>query len=270
MTQLIGAICDDGKKVITLSDRMVSTGDMTLAFEHPRIKAMVITQKSVVMTAGTVHEPDLLRQAKERAKGKERIVEIADILKEVYQEFREEHVVDEVLRPLAGIKSFAEWHGKQRSLHDGLVMDLNQGIANYRLGLSLLLAGVDNGGHLIRIDDPGIYRSFDSLSYCCIGMGDRHADNVYAWYKYSSAFPLVEALYIGFEAKKRSEMAGGVGKLTDILIMDTNGIKEICPGTINILEEIYYDRESKSERAGFDKRITELKIQMRELESSQD
>lgn len=270
MTQLIGAICENGKKVIALSDRMVSTGDMTLAFEHPRMKAVAISQRSVVMTAGTVHEPDLLRQAKERAKGKDRIIEIADVLKEVYQEFREEHVVDEVLRPLAGIKSFAEWHGKQRSLHDGLVMDLNQGIATYRLGLSLLLAGVDKIGHLIRIDDPGIYRSFDNLSYCCIGMGDRHADNVFAWYKYSSTFPLTEALYIGFEAKKRAEMAGGVGRSTDILLIDESSIKEISPDTIKILEEVYHDRESRSERAGFDERITELKIQMRELESSED
>lgn len=270
MTQLIGAICENGKKVIALSDRMVSTGDMTLAFEQPLIKAVAISQRSVVMTAGTVHEPDLLRQAKERAKGKDRIIEIADVLKEVYQEFREEHVVDEVLRPLAGIKSFEEWHGKQRSLHDGLVMDLNQGIANCRLGLSLLLAGVDKIGHLIRIDDPGIYRSFDNLSYCCIGMGDRHADNVFAWYKYSSTFPLNEALYIGFEAKKRAEMTGGVGRSTDILIIDEYGIKEICPESVNLLEEIYHDREQKSERAGFDKRITELEIQTSDLESPQD
>jgi 20S proteasome alpha/beta subunit len=149
-------------------------------------------------------------------------------------------------------------------------MDLNQGIATYRLGLSLLLAGVDKIGHLIRIDDPGIYRSYDSLSYCCIGMGDRHADSVFAWYKYSSTFPLTEALYIGFEAKKRAEMAGGVGRSTDILLIDESSIKEISPDTIKILEEVYHDRESRSERAGFDERITELKIQMCELESSED
>jgi len=270
MTQLIGVICENGKNVITLSDRMVSTGDMTLAFEHPRMKAVAISQRSVVMTAGTLHEPDLPRQAKERSKGKDRIIEIADVLKEVYQEFRDKHVVDEVLRPFAGIKSFSEWHAKQRGLHDGLVMDLNQCITNYRLGLSILLAGVDKIGHLIRIDDPGTYRSYDSLSYCCIGMGDRHADNVFAWYKYSSTFKLNEALYIGFEAKKRAEMAGGVGRSTDILLIDENSIQEISSDTIKILEEVYNDRESKSERAGFDERITKLKIQMCDMESSED
>ncbi len=66
MTQLIAAICENGNKVTTASDRMVSTGDMTLAFEHPRMKAIPITQKAIVLTAETVHEPDLLRQAKEQ------------------------------------------------------------------------------------------------------------------------------------------------------------------------------------------------------------
>ena len=248
---------------------MVSTGDMTLAFEHPRMKAIAITQKSIVMTAGTIHEPDLLLQAKEIARGKERLIEIADILKEVYQEYRDKHVIDEILRPLGGIKSFGEWHGKQKSLHDGIVMELNQNIASYRLGLSLLLAGVDTTGHLIRIDDPGVYNSYDNLSYCCIGMGNRHADNVFAWYKYSATFLMNEALYIGFEAKKRAEMAGGVGKSTDILIIDEKSINKVHPDTIKLLEEIYYERESKSERAGFDKKIRELEIQMCKMEGSE-
>ena len=270
MTQLIGAICEDGKKVIALSDRMVSTGDMTLAFEHPRMKALPISQKAIVLTAGTVHEPDLIRLAKERARGKDRILDIAEILKEVYQDIRERHVIDEILRPQAGIRSFAEWHAKQRSLHDGIVVDLNHAISTYELGLSLILAGVDDTGHLIRIGDPGIYRSYDALSYCCIGMGDRHSDNVFAWYKYSQALPLSEALYIAFEGKKRAEMAGGVGQATDIIVIGVNGIQQIKAETIKTLEEIYCERESRSERAGFDKSIKDLKVQTGSLENSSD
>jgi hypothetical protein len=270
MTQLIGAICEDGKKVIALSDRMVSTGDMTLAFEHPHMKARPITNKAIVLTAGTVHEPDMIRLAKDRARGKDKILDIADILKELYQDFREKHVIDEVLRPQAGIKSFAEWHAKQRSLHDGIVMDLSHAISNFRLELSLLLAGVDDTGHLIRIGDPGTYRSYDTLAYCCIGMGDRHSENVFAWYKYSQALPLTEALYIAFEGKKRAEMAGGVGQTTDIIVIDAKGIQQIKADTIKVLEEIYCERESRSERAGFDKSIKELKVQTGSLENSPD
>lgn len=267
MTQLVGAICEDGEKVITVTDRMVSTADMTLTFEHPHMKAVRISDKAVVLIAGTVHEPDLIRQATEKAKGRDRILEIADELKDAFQEIREKHLVDEVLRPQAGLRSFAEWHAKQRSLHDHTVISLNEEISKYMLGLSLMLAGVDSEGHLIRIGDPGTYRSYDNLSFCCMGMGDRHADNVFAWYRYSKAFRLNDALYVAFEAKKRAEMAGGVGQATDVLIIDNKGIKQVNAETIATLEEIYNDQETRSERTEFDKRITDIKIQTRKLET---
>jgi hypothetical protein len=268
MTQLVGALCDDGKEVITVSDRMVSTGDMTLTFEQPKIKAVQVSEKSVVLTAGTVHEPDLIRQAKVQARGLDRVLGIAEVLKEVYQEIREKHIVDEVLRPQTGLRSLAEWRAEQRGLHDGIIMGLNEEISRYRLRLSLLLAGYDDEGHIISIGDPGTYRSYDNLGYCCMGMGDRHADNVFAWYRYSRVFPLKDALFIAFEAKKRSEMAGGVGKSTDILIIDNEGVKEVAQSTVQSLEDIYNDREARAERTGFDKRISELEVQTQLLEAA--
>ena len=268
MTQLIGAICEDGKKVITVSDRMVSTGDMTLMFEQPRPKAELISPKAVVLTAGTIHEPDLTRQARINAKGKDRILDIADVLKDVFQEIREKHIVDEVLRPKTGMKSFAEWHMKQKSILDATVFSLTEEMSQYVLGLRLILAGFDDESHLIMIADPGTYRSYDNLSYCCLGMGDRHADNVFALYRYSRDFPLNDALYIAFEAKKKAEMAGGVGQATDILIIDSDGISEVGPDTVKVLEEIYNGREAKAKRTGFDKRITELEVRTGKMEGS--
>lgn len=266
MTQLVGAICEHGTKVITISDRMVSTGDMTLSFEHPRLKAFAVTEQSVVLTAGTVHEPDLLREAREKSKGRERIIDIANVIVEIYQEIRESHMIDEVLRPRLGISEMDNWHQKQRMLHDGIVIDVDNEIQRYGLGLHLLLAGIDDKSHLIRIRDPGIYRSYDNLAYCTIGMGERHADNVFAWYKYSSEFPLNDAIYIAFEAKKRSEMAGGVGIATDVIVIDEGGIKKLNDDTVANLEKIYNEREKDRQRTGFDKRITELEIVTDELE----
>ena len=41
MTQLIGVLCENKKKVIMLSDRMVTTGNGTLAFEHESKSAII-------------------------------------------------------------------------------------------------------------------------------------------------------------------------------------------------------------------------------------
>jgi hypothetical protein len=54
VTQLIAAICEDGQKIVTVSDRMVSTADMTLTFEPEESKAQRISDKAVVLIAGTL------------------------------------------------------------------------------------------------------------------------------------------------------------------------------------------------------------------------
>lgn len=268
MTQLIAAICENGRKVVTVSDRMVSTEDMTLAFEHEERKVDMITDRTLVLTAGTIHEPDLIRDARQKAKGKERVREVAELLTEEYQKLRTKYIEDEILRPLAGLESFEEYHRKQKILHDSVVLEMNDRIRRYSLELTLLLAGVDEEGHIARIMNPGIWRSYDNLGYLCIGMGDRHADNVFAWYRYSRSIPLKEALYIALEAKKKAEMAGGVGKITDILIIGSDETVEVKEETIRELEEEYNEREARGQRRGFGKRITELTIQTKTVEAT--
>lgn len=268
MTQLIAAICESGKIVVTASDRMVGTGDMTLTFEHEQPKAQMVTPTAVVLTAGTMHEPDLITDARQKAKGRERIREVADVLKDLYQELRMQHIEDEVLKPLAGLNSFAEYHRKQTTLHDSVVMDLNERIRGYNLDLSLLLAGVDEQAHIIEIGNPGMWRSSDAVGYCTLGMGGRHADNVFAWYRYSIKLSLQDAVYIIFEAKKKAEMAGGVGQITDILIIDKEGCRIVKENIINDLEEVYNEKESRRKRGALNRRITELEIQTDSFKSS--
>jgi len=268
MTQLIAVICDCGRSVIGISDRMVTTGDMTLGFESPNRKADIITAKSAVLLAGTVHEPDLVRDAKQRAKGKDRIREIAEAFTDVYLELRTKRIEDEVLKARAGIKSFAEYHQKQQMLHESLVFDINDRVRRHDLGLSVILLGIDDSAHIFHISNPGTSRSFDNLGYCTVGMGDRHADNVFAWYRYCSATPLKEALYIAFEAKKKAEMAGGVGAITDALIITSDGPQIVEESTLQALLEVYNDREHGTQRKSFDRRITELKLETRKAEVS--
>ena len=208
-----------------------------------------------------MHEPDLIVDAQQRARGKDQLREIAEELKQQYQTIRRDRIEEEILKPLAGIESFAEYHQKQRSLYEGLVVDLNERIENYDVGLTIVLAGVDSQGHVGLIENPGVFQSWDGVGYASSGMGDRHASIVFAWYRYTRAIPVNEALYIAFEAKKKSETAGGVDKATDILIVRQSGIEEVQPATIQELETIYNEREEQGQRARFDKKITDLKIE---------
>jgi hypothetical protein len=264
LTQLVGVICDDGNTVITVSDRMVSTGDMTLSYDRPRFKGVKISDNAVIMTAGTVHEPELLRVVCGKAGRMDKIQDIVEEVVEVYHQIREKYIINEVLRSI-GIKSFSEWHDLQKKLHDGIVMRIDREITEYDLGLHLLLAGFDGEGHLIRVGNPGTFSSYDNLSYCCVGIGNRHADTIFAYHKYSRSFSRNEAIYISFEAKKRAELAGGVGESTDILIIDKNGIVSLDNKTIEELKAIYDERENGIGRTTFNKNITELEIKTNPL-----
>ncbi len=260
MTQLVAAICDDGQKVITVSDRMVSSGDMTLTFEHSDRKAQAITSHSAILIAGTMHEPDLIRDLRLKAKGKDRIRDIADTCVGLYQELRVNHIQDEILRR-NGLSSFEEYQRKQKILHDSMILEINDAVKKYDLGLTLMLVGVDNEAHILHIGNPGAWRSFDNLGYCTVGMGERHADNVFAWYRYSRNMPLRQALHIAFEAKKKAEVAGGVGQASDIMIIAKQGLRIVKEGTVKQLEDIYNSYEAKDPRRELRERITGLKVQ---------
>ncbi len=267
LTQLVAAICENGNTIVTVSDRMVSTGDMTLTFEHSDRKAQPITKNAVVLIAGTMHEPDLIRDLRERAKGKDRIRDIADICKILYQELRKTHIEDEIINR-RGLGSFEEYQAKQRMLHDSQIMEINERVAKYNLGLEIMLVGVDDEAHISQVTNPGTWRSFDNLGYCCIGMGDRHAANVFAWHKYSRNMSSKDAIYIAFEAKKRAEAAGGVGQASDLLVISKEGIKELKTVTVKALEEAYNETEAMDSRRDLDARIKGIKIQSSLLESS--
>jgi hypothetical protein len=263
MTQLIAALCDGGKTAIAVSDRMVSSSDMTLGFEAPDAKSEVISNNFVVLVAGTIHEPDLVRDVQQKAKGKDSFREIADVLKDLYQQLRTKRIEDEILRARWGIETINEFHKKQRMLLEGLVIETQERIADYDIGVQMVIAGVDDRAHIGIVGNPGVWRSYDSLGWCVTGMGDRHAENVFAWYRFSRATPLNQALFITYEAKRKSEMAGGVGKGTDMLVIKADGIHEVNEKTLTALEAIYEERESGSQRKEFDKKISEFQPEIK-------
>lgn len=244
MTQLIGVLCEDRGKVILISDRMVTTSNGSLAFEH-EAKCAFAASNALVLTAGSIHEPELITSTQTEMKGKASLVEIAESLAKNYRKVRRKRVEHEVLEEM-GILSFDDFYNRQNSLHENVVLELTRKIEKYDLGLHLLLGGVDEKAHLYRISEPGTYRSFDELGFCCIGSGDRHADPVFAFYGFSPRLSVAEALSIAFEAKKRAEMAGGVGRQTDAWLIEKKGVFEITSETIKKLEEAHAEQEDFS------------------------
>lgn len=265
MTQLIGALCDNKSTVVTVSDRMVSSGDMTITFEPDRPKYRRVTDKCVILTAGTLLEPCLIEDIKEKGKNELDIRKLVQICKEEFSSVKTKRIEEEILNP-QGFSSFSDFYERSQRLHDAIIMQLNENIRRHSLDLILLVAGIDDkGGHLWIISDPGSDACFDSVGFCCPGIGQRHTDPVFALYRYSPSISPNEALLIAYEAKKRAEMAGGIGLTTDATVISKDGINEITPETLQELEEIHRDQKEKPWQEWLKSRVEKLEIRTRPL-----
>jgi len=245
VTQLVGALCENRTKVILVSDRMVTTADNSLAFEH-EAKFEMLAANALVLTAGTIHEPELIADARTEIGGRASIRQAVESLARSYRNVRNKRIEQEILQKY-GISSFEDFYNKQRFLHEDTNIHFLRDIGAYQLGSHLLVGGVDQKAHLYYIADPGAYRSYDGLGFCCIGSGDRHAEPVFAFYGFKPSLPVSEVLQIAYEAKKRAEMAGGVGRETDAWIIDKEACYEIGYETIQQLEGFHQEQETFSQ-----------------------
>lgn len=253
MTICIAGICetqnDNTRKAIAIADRMITAGDTE--FEQTAFsKIEKLTENSVAVTAGSaLAHTELFNATKAKFTGTPSppIAQIVQELKDNYVALRTIRAEERYFKPLGlTVKEFLE---NQRSLDSTLVLRLSRQLeeARYggRLGLQIVVAGVDTaGGHIHCIVDPGISECFDSIGYCSIGSGERHADSALIINDYNIALSMRKALYLIYEAKRRGELAPGVGKTyTDISIITDSGIQNLTVEQIGELKTIFDKRK---------------------------
>ncbi len=94
--------------------------------------------------------------------------------------------------------------------------------------------------------------SAHSIGYSAIGIGETHASSFYMVNGFKYSTPLREALFFAFGAKKSAEIAAGVGKCTDIWVLEKDRepvfYEDGCE-VITKLEKIY--QKSQESRKQF-------------------
>ena len=237
MTQIIAALCENKSELVLVSDRMVTTADDTLHYDYePKLEA--ITDYAMCLLSGTMHEPEIIDDARVEVAGRQNIRQVADILAKHYRNQRIRRLEMEILSRY-GITSFDDYYNKQQLMHDNTHRPIMDELEDYEFGLTIILAGIDRNlhPHIYLIDEPGTPMCFDSVGYCCSGSGESHADSVFAFYEYNPSMPPEQALYVAYVAKKRAEMASGVGETTDAWVMDVTGCRKVKQSTLDILDK---------------------------------
>ncbi len=276
MTICIVGVCSSqngiAANIVAIADRMVTAGDTE--FEQAAFsKISQLTRNCIALTAGHALIPnELFQSIKIKFSGvpSPPITAIVQELKKNYVSMRLQRAEEQYFRPLGlSVNYFIE---NQRSLDSTLVIRLGHqlegAILGGRAGLRLLVAGLDNtGGHIHCIFDPGSSECFDSVGYCAIGSGERHAENALIVNDYNITVSLNKALYLVYEAKKRAELAPGVGrKFTDMSIVGERGIQNLTSAQMLELQKLYDKHDSVEEacRKDMDELIKALPFEKKE------
>lgn len=245
MTICLALVCDNGKSIVAVADRMVSDDSLSLEFEQETRKIELIGDSFAALTAGdALAHIELIRDASEEISklGQPRVRNVADAVKQCFIQHRQA-LAETLVMQRAGL-DYDTFLEKQQNLSETFVLALSSEYQSVELGVELLLVGVDPpDAHLYVISDPGIVACFDSIGYAVIGSGQPHAEGFLTEANYSRQISLKRGILLAYFAKRRSERAPGVGsRFTDILTIEADkGTRFLTQANITKLDSVYLE-----------------------------
>jgi len=257
--------CKSGNDyVVTASDRMVTLSNPSMEYQQNISKTLKVADNCVISASGVaVNITNIYNKTMEILKTKDQhtIKEISDIISNSYQETRKELIEAAILSKVN--LDFKSFHEKSRTLNERLVAQITAAVDGYRYGLDILVAGVDStGGHIYAVVDPGVVTPIDALGNIAIGSGRIHATSSFIYSDYGPDLDLKHIASMTYEAKRRSEIAAGVGSETDMYVVSQNEVKQLSEDQLDELKKIYEEKvqKNKNVESEIQEKISELNI----------
>jgi 20S proteasome alpha/beta subunit len=249
----VACICDGEKSVVAAMDRMVTSEMLSIEFEQQQTKIHQLSSHCVVMSAGDALAPaDILRDAASEVRRltNPSIRQIARVINERFIEHRKQAVEETVLKP-RGFRDLDDFYEKMRQLPPDIYTIIDDNINRFHVisetSCIMSVAGIDDtGAHIYQVCDPGTTDCFDSLGFHATGSGEPHAVSLITSYDYTGRFPLNHAIWIAYESKRRAEKAPGVGRGTDMcIIQKETGVEFLSSDVISRLEAAFNKKQSQ-------------------------
>lgn len=243
MTICMGAMGtdEDGVPVVVIaSDRQVTLGSL-IEFEHQVPKMTPVTDSAAVLVAGDALAGNELFERVHSQDGmtSRNVSEVARSFAGAYADHRLERIKKEIL----GIRRLTldAYYANQHSLQPQLVMVVDQGMQQFDPNLEFLIAGVDaSGGHLYSVSNPGGRPiSHAVIGYTAIGSGALHALQAMIAFEHGPSCSLAEALFRVYAAKRRAQVAPGVGPETDMAVIREKDIRLVTKEDLQTLDRAY-------------------------------
>jgi len=238
---------------------MITSGDVEFevlgqaTWQRPILKTVRVAPNVVAMTAGDAgFQADAIQELRKHNPSNESrpVRDIAMLYLDFVNQTKQRLAVTRVLASL-GLNNDT-FISRQREMNDDFVQRVTSEIWKIEIGADTIFTGVDPGGspHIYTIigDD---FRCDDSIGFSAIGYGARHAESQFMLGKHSRNALPTETLLLTYIAKKRSEVAPGVGRETDMFWLSRNeGFKWFTQDhQIKPLQAIYDQLEKEQEKA---------------------
>lgn len=273
VTVCIAAICtmplNFGLGIIACSDRMITSGD--IEFQPQQAKAyhfLPMAPAALALIAGNVSPSIAIcdatyRRLKSNPVTKVRV--IADMYATEFANHQRELAQREVLDPYK--LTHDKFLAKQLLLDPGFVHRIGNELVGVSVGTATIIAGVDDeGAHLYLVQDravltgstlPGTTQCENATGFVAIGGGSHHAYSQFSLANYDRNWPVSRALFLLYSAKRRAEVAPGVGEKADWFFITKNGHDRLNTTIIDELEKEYVlARKAEAEtQSGIDARI---------------
>ena len=221
MTICIALLYDKGQGCLLASDQM-TTGHIPIGyeFENEEIEKIVkISENVYVLTSGDVlFAREVINIVTQRiiTDNIHVVSGIAEAIRGAYQLVRRTRVVRNELEPRG--MDLNIFLNNQQKLLPQLVLVIDQAFRTYNPMTEFIIAGKDKDScHIYTIVNPGDLMCHDPIGFVAIGTGGPHAVYSMIASDYKKSMDKEKAKKVIEEAKKRSEVAPGVGKLTTII-----------------------------------------------------
>lgn len=246
MTVCIASICKGA--ILGASDRMLTAGD--IKFEPNRPKIHKITNSIVIMTAGDAGFSaeiiqEVIRSVGESARVEPSVKGVTEMFAKHRNLLKMKRAENHILIPLGLDKE--SFISKQGSMTDQFVNNVANSLVDYQVpGTYVIVSGYDASGPHIYTVYGDIVSCLDSVGFATIGGGERHASSQMMMGGHSPSAALPQTLLLTHFAKKRSEVAPGVGEHTDMfMIAPELGYVALQDHVIGTLDRFYAETKQK-------------------------
>jgi hypothetical protein len=249
-----------GALVMGASDRMLTSGD--IQFEPPLTSKLTLLTSSLgILQAGDAafHSEimwGVVAEVEARIKAHPTewwfASEVADLYAKHRNIAKRKRAEATLLAPLG--LNLATFRQHQQDLKDDIADQITRDLINYAVpNVQVLVVGIDTRGPHIYVIDNGDISCNDVIGFAAIGIGARHAESQFMIGKHAWRSSEADTALLSYVAKKRSEVAPGVGEGTDMFTAGPRlgSLEVIADDVVQRLDRIYrrmIRREDRSQR----------------------